>query len=335
MKNYLSFFSAMLLAASILSGCGNQTTNNESKGNENNKDGVLKVYTTIYPLEDFTKKIGGEYVDVKSIMPPNVDAHSFEPTTKDMIDLANSDLFIHTGTGVEGFADKATPALEKENVTIIKAANNIELLPVSEEHNHDEHAEAHNHDDQDESAHEDEHSHGDTDPHVWLDPKLSIQMAENIKNTLVEKLPSHRETFESNFKTLKEDLEQLDKEFKETIENSKTKYLLVSHAAYGYWERYGIKQIAINGLSPSVEPSQRGLQNLIEESKEHDIHYIMFEKNVSGKIAKIIQKEIGAKTLTLYNLESISEEDRNNKEDYFSIMRNNLENIKIALNSTN
>jgi zinc transport system substrate-binding protein len=133
---------------------------------------------------------------------------------------------------------------------------------------------------------------------------------------------------------LKNDLEKLDEDFKETIENSKTKYLLVSHAAYGYWEtRYGIEQIAIGGLSPTQEPSQKELQGIIAESKAHDIHYLMFEQNVSPRVSEMIKEEIGAKPLTLYNLESITEEERQNREDYFSIMRKNLENITTALNN--
>jgi zinc transport system substrate-binding protein len=365
MRKTSTIMSVLLMTGIILSGCGNQTTTTDNTDDNNNKNEVLNIYTTIYPLEDFTKKIGGDFVHVESILPPNVDAHSFEPSTKDMMKLANSDLFIYTGAGVEGFADAATESLKNEKVTIVKAADKIELLSVKDNHDHEETAEEESHDSNAQTAHEDnhenehsqeqneqgndhsqgdeqaeehsqeedEHTHGDNDPHVWLDPNLSIQLAENIKNSLTEQLPDQKETFESNFNALKKELEQLDGDFKQIVENSKTKYLLVSHAAYGYWEkRYGIEQIAIGGLSPTAEPSQKELQEIIEESKAHDIHYVMFEQNVSPKVSEIIQKEIGAKPLTLYNLESITKEARDNQEDYFSIMRKNLENIKIALN---
>lgn len=358
-----TMLSTVITAGLILAGCGKETNSYTSP--DSNKE-VVDVYTTIYPLEDFTQKIGGEFVDVQSVLPPNVDAHSFEPSTKDMMNLADSDLFIYTGAGIEGFAEKAVESLKNEDVSIVKAADNIELLSVEEEsHDHEEAAEEESHDNHDEAAteeeheshhssenngeadvheegevHEDEHSgeedehaHGDVDPHVWLDPNLSIQMAENIKNALIEKMPEKKKAFESNYNLLKKDLEKLDHDFKETVGNSKTKYLLVSHAAYGYWEnRYGIDQIAISGLSPTQEPSQKELEEIIEESKAHNIRYLMFEQNVSPRVSEVIQKEIGAKSLTLYNLESITEEDRNKGEDYFSIMRKNLENIKIALN---
>lgn len=329
----------------ILAGCGNTETAKKVDEEKVNKDkDKLTVLTTIYPLEDFTKKIGGNYVDVKSIYPPNVDAHSFEPSTKDMMALADSDLFIYTGVGIEGFANKATESLKNEDVTILKAGEGINLLKSTHVHDHegeDEHShdeDAHSHDEESTEEHneheEHDHHHGDFDPHVWLDPILSIELATNIKNSLIQLMPEHKSDFETNFEQLKDDLEKLDEEYKTTIENSKTKYLLVSHAAYGYWEeRYGIEQIAIAGLSPTQEPTQKGLQSIIEESKGHQIHYVIFEQNLSTKVAEIIQKEIGAESLILHNLEAITEENLKQNDDYFSIMRRNLETIKKALNN--
>lgn len=349
MKTKKLLSTSLLTISLILAGCEKSETVN--KFEEQKESSTLTIYTTIYPLEDFTKKIGGDYVNVKSIYPPNVDAHSFEPSTKDMISLANSDLFIYTGVGIDGFAEKAADSLKKESVAILEAGEGIHLLESThnEEHHHEDEnteAEDHNHesegtedqDHQSESAEaeaheEDVHDHGDFDPHVWLDPILSIKLAENIKNTLSELEPEHAKEFESNFILLKDELGKLDHEFKTTIENSKTRYLLVAHAAYGYWEeRYGIEQIAIAGLSPTQEPTQKELQNIIEESSEHNIHYVIFEQSISPKVAKIIQEELGAKSLTLHNLEAITEENIKQKDDYFSIMQKNLQTIKTALN---
>ncbi|WP_191560514.1 metal ABC transporter substrate-binding protein [Metabacillus idriensis] len=346
-----------LLLGTAIAGCA---------GNEQNaeKDGKLKVYTTIFPLQDFTKKIGGDAVEIESIYPANADAHTFEPTTKDMVDMAEADAFIYSGVGLEGFAEKATETLQAEKVKIIKAGEGIELADSSHDENsdeeghdehtdeetHDEHANEEGHDEHaDQEAHDehaneeghdehadqeahDEHEHGDKDPHIWLDPALSIQIAENIKNGLSELDPESKAEFEKNFKALKADLEALDADYKETIEAADKKEILVSHAAYGYWEeRYGIEQISVLGLSPTQEPSQKQLQSIIETAKEHNMKYIIFENNVNSKISDIVQAEIGAESLTLSNLESISEEDAKNSEDYFSLMKRNLETLKTAL----
>ncbi|APH05835.1 metal ABC transporter solute-binding protein, Zn/Mn family [Bacillus weihaiensis] len=362
-----SLVTSILTISLLLSACGkqeNQSTSTVESNNESTRK--IEVYTTIFPLEDFTRKIGGDEINVTSVYPPNVDAHTYEPTVKTMKNIADSDLFIFTGAGIEGFAEKAEETLEKEDVNILRAAEGIELLEHSDGEDHashedehadeddhasheDEHADEEDHashkdehtDEEDHASHEDEHTdeeahhhdHGDQDPHVWLDPIRSIELAENIKDALIEIKPESKDTFEENFTKLKADLTNLDQSFQETINKSKTKHILVSHAAYGYWQdRYGLEQIAIAGLSPSQEPSQQQLTEIIKESKEHHLHYVLFEQNVQSNVAKVIQEEIGAESLTLHNLESVTEEDIENNEDYFSIMERNIETLQTVLN---
>jgi zinc transport system substrate-binding protein len=371
--------SLLLFAGLTLAGC----SSSKESATKNSEAAKLKVYTTIYPLEDFAKKIGGEFVDVESIYPPNVDAHSFEPSTKDMMKLAEADLFIYSGAGIEGFAEKAEKALKNEKVMVLKAAKNADMIESSHDHSHEgedahseeehrdeeaahsdeehsdeqtAHSEEEHHDEQadhsdenhqdegsahsDEEHHDEEATHSDEehqaknlDPHVWLDPIRSIKLASNIKDSLIELMPDREQEFEQNFAQLEKDLKELDNEFKSVIEHAENKHLLVAHEAYGYWSnRYGIIQIAVNGLSPTQEPSQRELTKLIEEAKEHDLKYIAFEQNVSSRVAEMIQREIGAETVTLYNLESISAEDMKNQEDYFSLMQKNLQTLKKVLN---
>ncbi|WP_078544386.1 metal ABC transporter solute-binding protein, Zn/Mn family [Litchfieldia alkalitelluris] len=196
-----------------------------------------------------------------------------------------------------------------------------------EQHADDEHAH------EEEESTEDEHDHGDEDPHVWIDPILSITLAENIKNELIKLAPEFEESFETNYLELKTELETLNQEFKQVVDEAQNKEILVSHAAYGYWEnRYGIHQISVSGLSPTQEPSQKQLQTIIETAKEHEIKYVIFEQNITGKVSEVVQKEIGAEALTLHNLESLTEDEIKDNEDYFSIMRKNIETLKKAMN---
>jgi len=326
-KKYLLSLSTVFFISSILVGCN---SNGDTSSSQSATDSdTLKIYTTLYPLEDFTKKIGGDLVEVENVIPPGADAHTFEPSTKDMVNIAEADGFIYSGVGFESFAEKAQESLKDEDVTFISAGEGIELLDQTE-HAHDETEHSH-----DEATTEEEHvhDHGDTDPHVWIDPILSIQLAENIKNALTELHPDGKETFENNFEALKTQLNELDQSFSEVVNNASKKEILVSHAAYGYWEsRYGIEQISVLGLSPTQEPSQKELQTIIETAKEHDIKYIIFETNVSSNVTDIVQSEIGAEALTLNNLETLTDEDITNKEDYFSIMKKNIETLEKALN---
>ena len=335
MKKRALLTSIFLLIAIMLIACSGENTSKQPIIEQETAENKLKVYTTIFPLEDFTKKIGGDLVDVESIFPPGADAHTYEPTTKTMVDIAKSDGFIYSGVGIESSVQQIEEALEKEKVAFIDAGKGIELL--ANNHNDEAHADEHAAHDHEDDAHADEHAdhdHGDKDPHVWLDPILSITLAENIKNALVDLNPEGKETFEANFQQLKTQLEDLDQSFTEIVSKSENREILVSHAAYGYWEkRYGIKQISVLGLSPTEEPSQKELKNIIETAKDHHLHYIIFEANVSSNVTDIVQAEIGAEALTLSNLETVTDEDLKNNEDYFSMMKKNLETLETALSN--
>lgn len=304
---------------------------------------VLQVYTTIFPLMDFVQKIGGEYVEVKNIVPVGADAHTFEPSPKTMVDISNAHLYIYNGAGIEGFADAAAEVLKTGSVKILRASEGIELIPFDHDHDHDHghdhgHSHSHKHDHKhdhkdDEEGHEhDDHHHGEEDPHVWLDPIRAIQIAENIKNALAELLPEASENFESNYLALKAQLEELDDKFQAMLNEVSKDTIVVSHAGYGYWTyRYGIKQVGISGISPTNEPSIRQIKNIIHFVEKNNINYIIFEQNIPTNIAETVRSQVGADALWLHNLEALIQDDVTNNEDYFSLMERNIETLKIAL----
>ncbi|WP_147532735.1 metal ABC transporter solute-binding protein, Zn/Mn family [Bacillus marasmi] len=314
--------SVLLSISLFLVGCGKKQE--EASNGASDK---LTVFTTVYPLQFFTEQIGGEYVDVNTIYPPGADEHTFEPTQKDMMKLVDADLFFFIGLGLEGFVEKAKDTLKNEDVEMVATAESLEL-EESEEHNDEEARE-------EEDAHEDEkengHSHS-VDPHVWIDPIYSKELAKTIKDHLVEKMPDQKDTFEKNYQELADELDKIDQKMADTVSSAKRKEILVSHSAYGYWEkRYGIEQISISGLSTTNEPSQKKLEEIIEKAKEHNIKYMLFEQNVSSKLADVVEKEVGAKPLTLHNLSTLTQENIDNKDNYITIMEQNIKTLKTAL----
>ena len=92
---------------------------NTNQKEKKNSDNQLMVYTTVYPLQYFTEAIGGNAVHVETVYPPGSDEHTFDPSQKDMMKLADSDLFIYVGLGLEGFVEKAKGSLENEKVTLL------------------------------------------------------------------------------------------------------------------------------------------------------------------------------------------------------------------------
>ncbi|KGP92156.1 adhesin [Pontibacillus chungwhensis BH030062] len=380
MKMRILMLGSILLLLGLVA-CGNAEDQSASShtSEETNK---LTIYTTLFPLQDFAERIGGDHVEVESILQAGANPHTFEPTTKMMVELAEADAFIYNGADLEAYATKISEAIEGEDVEILEASEGIELLThvhdhsdegeeesqedqaheegeesdeghsheegeeSHEEHSHEEGEESHDghaHEEGEEAnesgdhneqtdAHEG-HDHGDQDPHVWLDPVRAITLAENIKDQLVELNPEAKEDFEKNFDELKQDLMELDQTFHEKLETAETNKILVSHAAYGYWEKaYGLEQIAISGLSPTNEPSQKQLESIIKKSKKNEISTILFEQNVTPKVASVIQKEIDADIKRIHNLSVLTEEDLNAGEDYFSLMNHNLEVLLGVLN---
>lgn len=315
MKKILPLF-LIAVTAIVLAACGNNTTKKASSEQVN-------VYTTVYPLQYFTEQIGGEHVVVNSIYPPGTNEHTFDPTQKDMMKLADSDLFFYIGLGLEGFVDNAKKTLQTEDVTLVETTKNIdeEKFHVStatqEEHDHEE---------------EDEHHHGNIDPHVWLSPVISQDLALSIKDSLVEKDPKHKADYEANYKKLVTKLKNLDNEYKEMATAAKQKEFYVSHASFGYIAgTYGLKQVSVAGLNSQDEPTQKQLAAIVTQAKKDDIQYILFEQNVSSKLATVIQNDIGAKEMTVNNLSVLTKEDIAAKRDYFSIMEDNLKTFETVL----
>lgn len=331
-KAFLLIVIAML---TILTACGSPSTNKDDKSSEK-KNATLSIYTTVYPLSYFAERIGGKYVEVSSIYPAGSNEHTFEPTQSDMMKLADADVFFYIGLGLEGFVENAEKTLANENVKFVATSDAIsdKELAVSTGHEDEVHTDTHATEEATtETTSHDEHNHGKIDPHVWLSPTLSKKLALSIKDELVAQLPEQEKTFNANYESLVSDLDALDKKFKDLSATAKTKTFFVSHAAFGYIAgSYGLEQVAVAGLNSQDEPSQKELTKIIDLANELNIHTILFEQNVSSKLAETIQTEIGAKSLVLNNLSVLTKDNIKNKEDYFSIMNQNIDTLSKALN---
>ena len=329
---------AMLVV--VLAACGSE---GDTASKDKTKEETLNVYTTVYPLQYFTEVIGGEHVSVQSIYPAGANEHTFEPTQKDMMNLADADVFFYIGLGLEGFVENVQKTLANENVALVATADGIseedlhistghthaEAISTHEEHDHSH--EGHEHEATEEENHED-HDDGAHDSHVWLSPVLSKQLAAVVKDTLIEKLPEQEATFTANYDQLVKDLDALHANFEAMAAETTNKTFFVSHAAFGYIAgHYGFNQVPVAGLNSQSEPSQKELTAIVDLAKKQGIEHIFFEQNVSSNLTAVIQKEIGAETLTLHNLSVLTNEDINNNETYFTLMKKNIEALKTAL----
>ena len=267
----------------------------------------IQVVASFYPLYFFARQIGGDKADVSNLTPAGTEPHDYEPTTQDLARIENSNLLIVNG-GVEPWGNKIKENLQGTDVKLLVAGEGLLTKQLTEE--------------------------GKTsqDPHVWLNPKLAKKEVEKITNGFIAIDPANANYYKANEQTLNNKLDALDAAYTKGLATCKNRDIITSHAAFAYLaDAYGLKQIAIAGLSPDTEPSAQQLTTIANFAKANHIKYIFFEELVSPKFADTIAREIGAKTLVLDPLEGISDDRIKQGENYFTVMEKNLKNLQLAL----
>lgn len=291
-----------------------------SSEDDNTDNGELTIYTTVFPLTSFVEQIAGDTVNVESIYPPGVDMHSYEPTQQDMMSYADGDLFMTTSNDLDPVAATIAETIN-DDTAIIETALNINSAEVLEsEHDHDHEDEEH------------DHNHGNLDPHIWLSPTLALQMAESVKDALIEHNPESADSYNENFENLKQEIELIDERLTEITANPVNTDVYISHESIGYLaHQYGFNQIGISGLS-NQEPSQQELAQIIEDINAENIPYILYEPNVTSNVTDVIRSETDAEPLYFNNLESLTQDDPADAT-YQSMMEKNIETLDKALNN--
>ena len=307
----------------LLSACGN--INSEKKDVSSNNR--LKIYTTAFAFQSFTNQIGGKYVEVDSIYPPGADMHSFEPTQKEMINIAKSDLFIYSNEEMDPVAKKVASSIKNNNLKL-PVESHLDHHDLSSNHEaHDDHNEHEHHE-----THE-SHNHGGEDPHVWLDPVLNKKFAKVIKNDLIEKDPKHKTYYTRNYNHLIKDMNEIDHEMKRITQHPKRDTAIISHDSIGYLaNRYHFKQQGVSGMN-NEEPSQRELMNIVQNINKTKQPYVLYEQNITSKVTNVIQKESNTTPLKFHNMATLSKEDIEDKQiSYQSLMKENMKSLNKALN---
>jgi ABC-type Zn uptake system ZnuABC Zn-binding protein ZnuA len=298
---------------------------------------TLQVVTSTTIIADIAKNVGGEFVNITALVPPDSDIHGFELRPSDLRLLNSADLILINGAGLEQFPEGLLADVEPEKIVTI--ANGIEVLAFAEEEN--EYlgvlGEDLNCDEEDELK--DEHAHGECDPHFWFDPMNVIQMTDNIAAAFGEIDPQHATQYQSKAESYREQLEALDTEIRELMNKiPEEKHLLVTnHEFLAYFaQAYNFQIIAtvIPSVSTLAEPTPRELASLIQRIEEDAIPAIFSEFTDSSQLAEIILEEVGTELeiVQLYS-ESLSAET-GPAATYLDYMRFNAETIFDAINNS-
>ncbi len=270
----------------------------------------IKVVVSFYPLYDFAKNVGGEYVDVTNITPAGAEPHDYDPSPHDIVNIYKAGLFIFNGNGVDSWGDKIQSDLESKGVKVLKISDHMESLKTNPP------------------------GTGKTishDPHYWLDPNYAEKQIDLIADALI-KIDRHQTEYNQNRDHFKKKLADLDLEYKAGLAQCQQREIVVSHNAFNYLaHRYHLSIMYISGLTPDEEPSPHRMAEIVALARKKNIKHIFYETLVSPKLAQTIASEIGVKTLVLNPIEGLTDQEIAHGKNYISVMKENLANLRIAL----
>jgi zinc transport system substrate-binding protein len=301
---------AILLPAALLtlSACGAAAPSDSGKP---------QVVVSFYALEYVAEQVAGEAADIQTLTQPGVDAHDLDLKPSQIADIASADLMVY----LEGFQpaiDEAVAQSAGDHILEVGAA--AELIDAAAE---SDEAEA------DEDEHADEDDHDQHDPHFWQDPSRMTLVADAVAERLGESFPELADQFRKNATALADEMSTLDEEFRSGLAECTRREFVTTHQAFGYLaDAYDLTEIGINGINPDGEASPARIAEVHRLAREHGVTTIFFETLTSPAVAEAIAGDLGLKTAVLDPLEGVTENSPG--EDYASIMRANLEALRLA-----
>lgn len=313
--------STLYLAAGIasllflLAACA--TSGGSNAPGEGNK-GRLRIVATTTIVGDVVAQIGGEVVDLTVLLPVGADPHTFEPTPQDLVAIAEADLIVANGAGLETFLEGLLENA-REDSEVVSVSEGIDLRRLED-------AQA---DDEDE-----EHGAEGLDPHVWFDPNNVIIWTDNIEQALSKRDPSNAQIYASNAESYRRELNELDGWIREQVGNlpGEKRKLVTDHQIFGYFaERYGFEQVGavIPSFSAGAEPSAQQIAALEDKIEQLRVPAIFVGQTVNPSLAERIARDTGIKVVPLYT-DSLTQAG-GEADSYLKLMRFDVAAIVKAL----
>ena len=289
MKKFLLKASMVLLLPIMLIGCGSE----ENKSSK--ESGKVEVTASISPIKEFTELIGGDKIEVTSLVPDNAEPHDIDLKPRDFEKLTKSKLFIYNGLGMEDWLEEVKEQISEDKIKYVDTSENGNAIETD----------------------------GKIDPHQWLSLKEAINQCNNIKLALSEVDPNNKDYYEENYEKVKNDFEELYNEYLPKFQSLEHKNFVTSHEAFGYLCRdFGLKQQALNDLFGEGELTAKKIEDLVKYCDNNDVNTIFSEEEDSQKEAQTLANEINGEVKPLYTLETKVE-----GKSYLEVMKINLEEI--------
>ena len=309
---------SLLLCALLLTGCAASAAPPPD-------DGRLSVVTTLFPYYDFARAIVGDKADVKLLLSPGREAHSFEPTPLDAVTISRADIFIYNGGESEEWVEEMLDAVGENIGTVLCMMDYVDAREEEFVEGMQGAEEDEEHEDSDEIEY---------DEHIWTSPANALTLCEALCAGLCAADPANAEAYRANGADYVEELQGLDARFRALREDANRDLIIFADRMplLYFCETYDLRyRAAFHGCSTDTEPSLATLKYLIDKVADERIPVVYTVDLDSQKIAEVVAESTGAGIDTLYSLQTVSRTDFDAGETYITMMERNLKALERGL----
>ena len=251
----------------------------------------VEVVTTLPPLADLVRQVGGERVTVTALVPPGASPHGYEPRPSDLRALARARLVVWVGAGLDTWLEPLLATAR--DAARLELAQTTPLLPSEEGPSHPGRGPG--------AGGEHDHHHGPWDPHIWLDPlRVRDDLAPAIAQALAALDPQGSGTYQANLARFQEALTRLDQEVRALLAPYQGARFVAVHSAWRYFAaRYGLEQAGSLHEYPGREPGPAWMAALITQAREAGVRLVVTEAQFDPRLAQQVAREVGVPVVAL------------------------------------
>jgi len=266
------------------------------------------LVTTIFPLTELARGLVGQRAEVRQIIPPSAEIHHFQLTPSDLKLLAEADLVIAVGGGLEPWLVRLEKSLRKA-----KSARTLRFIDYLHSVNYQ--------------------ALRPDDPHVWLDFEADRMLVDRLVEELCSLDPEGEAYYRERGRVLRSELSALDTRFRQELGPCNGKEIIIAgHQAFAYLAtRYGLVPVSLSGPHPEAQPGARRLQEIIQLIREKRIRAVFYESSEPPAYASTIAQETGARFFSLSAGVNLTRDQLREKKSFLELMVGNLQILKTAL----
>ncbi|MDD3392524.1 MAG: metal ABC transporter substrate-binding protein [Bacilli bacterium] len=300
-------YSIVLVMLILITGCSSK-----------NIDDQISIVSTIFPGYDFARAVSGENVNLTMLVKPGTDSHSYDPSPKDIIEIKESDIFIYVGGESEEWVEEILDNLSSKTIVI----RLMDLVELKDEETV-------------EGMQEKEEDEDEYDEHIWTSPINAIKMIQAVEKALISVDEANELLYEENAATYIEELTAIDEEIRTLVSDSTNKTLVFADRfPFRYFvDEYDLDyKAAFPGCSQDTEADAKTITYLIDYVNDNNIPVVFYIELSNQNLADTIVEATGTIKLELQSAHNLTQEEFDNGLTYVDIMKQNIANLKEALN---